>query len=362
LLAITAIVCLQAHFSAQYSFSSVATYSATRMQLLNGLTDYLPKTIADDGRVGGYVRRSGTQSPYDLAVVWDLMGVPDALPMGAPFDHAYVNGFTREGTPIGHAAFGDFYPAGFWDTTGFVSLPISGGAGLAAAGAGNTIVGFTYDELGRRATIWNTTGMHQLPNLTGTTCQVNSINELGIYVGGTGDLGGFIGQNGSATRLNYPGFATSFAFEINDENWITGVWFPQPGQLIRRGFIARAFSDEIHDLGVFPGYVESYIGGINNENTIVGAARNSGDYEKALIWLNGSLTPQDLNLMVDMPGVTLIRAIDVNNAGQVLVEARLDGGGHAYYRLDPIPEPAAMFIAVGASAAITRRRDRTERS
>jgi hypothetical protein len=49
-------------------------------------------------------------------------------------------------------------------------------------------------------------------------------------------------------------------------------------------------------------------------------------------------------------------AYRINNAVQILAEARLDTGGYAYYRLDPIPEPAALVALAGAVALLSPRR------
>jgi hypothetical protein len=88
---------------------------------------------------------------------------------------------------------------------------------------------------------------------------------------------------------------------------------------------------------------------------VVGAAMQiGGDFERALIWPNGSTTPLDLNDFVNIPGATLIDAYRINNAGQILAEARLTGGGYAYYRLDPVPEPAAA-VALLCAGMLPRR-------
>lgn len=333
------------------------TYTGVRLELYNGFDFYSPAALAEDGRAGGYVRVGG--SPLDVAVVWDHNGIPAALEIGFPYQRAYAIGFDRAGIPLGvlHTPTQFPGPAGHFTSTGFVPLPDPGNGGAAFDGNGTITVGLA-NQNPAQAVIWDSSGYHLLPVPRDGDTRCVSINLSGVYVG-NGAIG-FIGQGGSAAPLAYPNFAPVFPFEITDSNWITGVWFPQPGQHIRRGFLARAFSDEIYDLGVFPGYVESYIGGINNDNTIVGAARNGGDYEKALIWPNGSLVPQDLNLMVDIPGVTLIRGIDINNAGQILAEGFSPTANEfSYYVLTPVPEAmgttgvvcSLIFCARGRRAA-----------
>jgi uncharacterized membrane protein len=207
--------------------------------------------------------------------------------------------------------------------------------------------------------------MHLVSGLDGVDSYAWDVNPSGTYLGLTLDrsnpndftFGGFIGRDGSATRLNFPGFTETRAFEINDDGWFTGVW--EPAFATQRGYVARLDLDtgasEIHDLGIFPGYDETWAYAINNDRSIVGGAqRLGGDFDRALIWWQGSMTPQDLNLFVDIPGVTLIDAYRINNAGQILAEGRLDAGGFAYYVLTPVPEPT--FAGVLAAVVFLSRR------
>jgi len=170
--------------------------------------------------------------------------------------------------------------------------------------------------------------------------------------------GGFIGRNGTATRLAFPGFPETRGFEINDTGWFTGLWESSGVHL--RGYKARINLDtgaqEIHDLGLFPGTEQTLAQAINNDGAIVGGAVGGpfGDVVNALIWPAGSLTPLDLNLFVDIPNVTLLDAYRINNAGQILAEG-LGPDGFSYYRLDPIPEPACLAMVVMAVAGSMNR-------
>ena len=113
---------------------------------------------------------------------------------------------------------------------------------------------------------------------------------------------------------------------------------------------------------MLPGYFEAIAQGINNDRTVVGSIRGSGDWERALIWPNGSPTPIDLNDFVNVPGVTFIQGLDINNAGQILAEARLHAGGYAYYVLTPVPEPGALAVVALVLVARHRRVGRGFRS
>ena len=160
---------------------------------------------------------------------------------------------------------------------------------------------------------------------------------------------GFVGRDGSAELMDYPDFAVQRAFDINDDDWIVGSWLPGAG-LPERAYVAKAFGDEIRDLGLFPGVGGAIARAINNAGEIVGAASQGTDV-RALYWPAGATQPTDLNTLVDLPGVTLLSAMDINNAGQIL--ARGFGG---YYILTPIPEPAVGVWVIGYWLLVTRRR------
>jgi hypothetical protein len=264
-------------------------------------------------------------------------------------------------------SFGFPGPGGHWRSGTFTALDDYGEGGAASASSNELIVGETYDLVDQtyrgRATVWDSAGVpHRVTGIDTDYSRINDINAAGHYVGTTiqltatgGVFGGFVGRGGSATRLDYPGFPETRAFEINDEGWIVGFWKGPGGA--RRGYIARG--DEIRDLGLYPGYAETWTIANNNEGTVVGAAANFGaDFERALIWPNGSLVPLDLNqFIVDLPaGVTLIDAYQINNAGQILGTGFSPASGYAYYVLTPVPEPTAAAAACLLAVLAFRRR------
>jgi hypothetical protein len=332
---------------------------------------FFPQDLSNDGRAGGYIRRNSPDPPIDIPVVWGADGHHVQLELPFPYRQSVVLGFDADGTPLGTAhgiGYGFPGPGGFWAPTGFVALDDFGEGGTAIAGNGGLIGGTTYELVDEmyigRATIWGQARTPiRLPNLGQLHSTVWDINVHGAYVGVTVDLitgslagGGFVGQNGGATVLEYAGFPGTRGFEINDDGWIVGVWAGAAGG--RRGYVARG--DEIHDLGLFPGFGETWAGAINNAGTVVGAAANFGpDFERALIWPNGSLVPLDLNQFILNlpPGVTLIDAREINNAGQILGTGFSAATGYAYYVLTPVPEPsAAAVLGIGAISVAAGRR------
>lgn len=338
---------------------------------------FFPEALSETGVVGGYSRISPPTTPLDVPVLWDPNGDPSPLIVNGVYEVGYVSGFRADGTPLGTVRRpGEIITQpGIFTGNQFVQLTGTGVGGNAISGNDTLIVGQTFQPTSTpgvnrlNATLWNGATATPLPGLEDVESTALSVASDGLYVGAYLDIsnpsdfkgGVFIGRDGGVTRLNFPGFTETRGFEINDDGWFTGVYEPQFAQ--QRGFIARhdlnTGQQEIFDLGIFPGFGETIAHAINNDRTIVGGAQVlGGDYGRALIWPNGSLVAQDLNLFVNVPGATLIQAYRINNAGQILAEARLDGGGFAYYRLDPIPEPAVALFSLVAGFAWDRRRPR----
>jgi hypothetical protein len=303
--------------------------------------------------------------------MWDASGLPRQLTVSGEYMQGEINGFRPDGTPIGALSrLSEVRRPGRFSADDFVPFAATGVGGTGVTGNATIDFGHTFQPTGvpgeNRSvpTIWDQNGARLVQGTEGVDAFARGINLHGTYVGITldfslGTRGGFIGRDGSAMQLNFPGFPETRVYEINDSDEFVGVYEPVNNQIVR-GYVATHNLDTgaqtIRDLGLFPGYNQTWVYANNNAGYIVGGAYTGIDFDRALIWLPGSDTPLDLNTMVDLPGVTLIDAYRINNAGQILAEARLDAGGFAYYRLDPIiPEPAAMgaMIALGL---IARRR------
>lgn len=339
-------------------------YSAIRLGNPSIGSGFLPEALGETGMVVGNVGIAGPAPTRP--VYWNESGGAVILPLPLNASGGIAIGVASDGTIAGHLRFsGEDYgrPAVF--EAGIWSVLSSDNA------FGNVIdkhngkffgdVG-VFPNVGQNAAIWTTTGYQEIPGLPRFISTIRDVNQNGVYTGITIDdtnpndwvYGGFVGENGTASPLNYANFPETRGFEINDQGWITGIWSPNGSA--RRGYVARG--TEIRDLGLFPGFSETWVPAINNNNTVVGGAANFGDFRKALVWPNGALTPQDLNLMVDLPGVTLIRGMDINDAGQILAEGRFATGGFGYFVLTPIPEPA---MALGTASLVLLRRARRVR-
>jgi hypothetical protein len=259
-----------------------------------------------------------------------------------------------------------------WDGEGAEpqSLPDFGNGGVATGANASIIVGDTGDpsitsRYWFRLTLWDADGTN--PRLaTGLDLSLRtrcfSVNSRGTYVGSSyaidNDLRGIVGRDGTVQHMSYPGFDRIIgAADVNEADLVVGGWAP-PGALYQRGFVAEAFGDEIHDLGLLDGFPGTGVSAINDHGAIVGAALAGGTHARALYWPPGATEPIDFNTMVELPSwETLVEAIDINNAGQIL--ARGYGG---YYVFTPVPEPSALGAVVVAVLARPRNlRDRVTR-
>ena len=73
-------------------------------------------------------------------------------------------------------------------------------------------------------------------------------------------------------------------------------------------------------LGSLPGHDSSGTFDISDRGIVVGRAFDVGgnfQIEHGFIWHNGAMF--DLNTLTDLPGITLERAVAINEAGQILV-------------------------------------------
>jgi hypothetical protein len=349
--------------SSTYS-QNINTYSAVKLRLPETWVFYDTERLSDDGRAVGYIRLQNYGMPIDAPFVWQPDGTPTQLPVQYPYFFSYANAFALDGSPVGAVRNGNPGIAipGYWTETGFVSFSYIGEGGGIFAAVGDFYVGTTGERdidgiYLPQSTVWDANGNPtRVTGLPGTrrTESIGRVNASGLYVGSTrdraisGSLGkGFIGSGSVAQVLQYNGFNVFTARDINDSGLILGAHASTNAFGSYRGYVADAFSNEIRDLGLLSGFSQLFVGSLNNAGEVVGTATNTGTGDRALYWSPGATQPTDLNTLVNLPGVTLVEAMDINNAGQILTR-----GTGGYYILTPIPDPtlapplAAVLVAM----------------
>jgi probable HAF family extracellular repeat protein len=142
-----------------------------------------------------------------------------------------------------------------------------------------------------------------------------------------------------------PGSDNAWAKDVNEAGDVTG--FARSTDLtVQHGFL-RTAAGAFTDLGELPGFPYVAPEALNEQRVIVGEARIGESApvaaRTAFVWIDGQIV--DLNQRIP-PGSPwqLLRAEDVNEAGQIVVWARstVDAGLYAV-RLDPEgfePDPA----------------------
>lgn len=346
------------HGSACIAFAD-PTYRVTPLQLPAEFFALSPQEITDAGDVAGGAAR--TSAPFVLPVVWSDNGVPRFLPTSFDFNQAIGFGVTPTGNVLGGVRFidDDANTPIVWKPDGSITLlPIPEQFGAALVGASNYIVGLAYGIEGgttqkAQIAVWRDEKLLVLHDVPAEFPIINDINARGRYVGNYvgASRGGFSGEGESFELLQWPGFAEASPTSINDADTIVGR-FTREGGASLGSFIANG--DSIEELPGLAGYTNCLAYGINNQESIVSFAFDGLGNEAAVLYLNGDRTPIDMNTLIDpIPGVRLVRGIDINNAGQILVEGA-SGNNYTYYILSPIPEPAVAGLVVFAGLA--RRR------
>jgi probable HAF family extracellular repeat protein len=193
--------------------------------------------------------------------------------------------------------------------------------------------------------------MHDLGTLGGIGSNGIGINSVGIAVGGantaSGDVHAFscgpIYFPGCMVDLGVPGEAQ----KINDSGKVVGR-FEDAG--IHHQFL---WDGSFHDLGGLGGNCNSATD-INAAGVIVGYGSKTGCDLRATIW-TASEGLMDLNDLIDpSSGWFLYVATGINDRGQIVGSAFLNGGTRHAVLLEPIqePEPASGLLLIGGLTAL----------
>jgi len=342
-------------------------YSLAPLATPIGAYDHLATGLSESAHVSGIAFE--IESPTQVPVAWGMDG--SALQLAGPpgYSSAYALGVIDESGHTIH--FGQFsnpgepYPKpALWRDGVFSTLPFDGAGGYVQGGNGTTFVGATFLDppvpQQTVLTIWQD-GMPQRVN--GVSAEVHflrpfSMNRAGEYVGVYLNIvnddfvyGSFIGQGTEARFLSWTGFPEARSYDINDVGQVVGFYLPDGVNPI--GFVAT--EDEAQSLGILDGSTYNAGSAINNFGTIAGYNLDAFGNSVGVLYEPGSLSPIDLNTLIDpIPGVKLVRGVDINNAGQILVEG-LGASGYSYYVLTPIPEPVCLAMVVMAVAGSMNR-------
>jgi probable HAF family extracellular repeat protein len=184
----------------------------------------------------------------------------------------------------------------------------------------------------RHAVIFHNGTLQDINTIIGTTSSfARSINRTAQIIGhasSTSNFGAFLFSNGNTVFFDPNGSPN----DINDIGHVVGgCCWNDDGK--RRAIL---FSNGVRtDLGsLTPTRMYNDAIGINNQGQIVGTSATSGfpfasDDERAFIYSNGVM--QDLNSLIPAgSGWLLNAAVDINSAGQIVGNGKLNGEDRAF--------------------------------
>lgn len=285
----------------------------------------IAKGVNELGQVVGFATSGAILSPMH-AFLYDSGVTTDLGTLGGPASRAAA--INNSGRVVGEADTGTIQNPGpihafLWSAlTGTQDLGALAGQshGYAINDVGE-VVGSTGTSSGvARAFVWTpSTGMVALGTLGGRNSAAYGINNLGQVIG-----------------LAY----TSYADGNSQEHAF--LYDPQGG---------------MRDLGALGGS-DSEAFGINDKGWVVGwslISNNPDDIPHAFLYDGTSMS--DLNDLIDPSlGWTMFYAYDINNAGQIVVDAVDTNHRFRALLLTPIPEPASLGLLVAGGAGLAVRR------
>jgi hypothetical protein len=163
-----------------------------------------------------------------------------------------------------------------------------------------------------------------------------------------------------------PSGSTGAAYvrDLNDTAHAVGAATAGPGQPVRPVLFDLASAGAPTDLGLLPAWDIAQADAVNNAGVVVGVAtmfEPLGVRTDAFVW-TADLGPRSLDEFVPEPWrdrLDLTAAHDLNDAGQIVASALLDGEPTTVVLTVPsfsIPSPGTLTLAAFAVCAVGRRR------
>lgn len=228
-----------------------------------------------------------------------------------------------------------------WADGAYTELDTLSGAGWGMAHAinnNNVVVGersVTKDVAPRNAFIWSQkNGFTDLGIMHKFGSVALDVNNAGVVIGYRGSIAGstrraFI-YNGTIEIINPPqGAFNTYLARINNNGVCVGSADTSPSQSIGIIYVEGSLATVLP----LPGHESAGFRSVNDLNQMLFASRDSDISQTyPLLYVNGILTDLSSNLAGDYP-FTLRAPIDINNDGQILVEAS-GGRGVVLERVD----------------------------
>jgi len=376
-------VCQVIGLSVSYLFSSGATassslmFSAIQLDPSPDAGNLYVQSLSDSGTATGFRSRGDLigQVGWARALMWSEQGRVSFAAQRPDTVRAQITKTDSSGLGVGwfKTISDDWVRPAMWSDTEIHELPFNGIGGGANATNGTIVLGELFEPEFRNNQLvaWDISGSTiPMPQIVSGVPASGSVlpygvNSAGAFVGQWYDnsdptfetLRSYVGQGLQARDWRPLGQEPVRANDINDTGQVAGEWLLPDRRL---AFVADSFDSPPRMLDLLPGFYTNYLEAINNEGWAVGQQDDQfGTVGRAVLFAPGSSEPIDINSLVNLPGVNLFAAWDINNRGQILVNGTRTGPNDSgWYVLTPIPEPAGAVVvgALWLSRAARRRR------
>ncbi len=185
-----------------------------------------------------------------------------------------------------------------------------------------------------RAFLWRAGQFFDLGSLGGELSAAYQVNDAGLVAGwaetDAGDIHAFLWGEGVMEDLGTLGGCASMAYGLNDLDQVVG--YARTADGLDRAFLWDR-QGGMRDLGTLGGYSVAYAA--DNDGRVVGESATAGHGVHAFLWRDGRML--DLNdLLPADSGWELVRALGINDAGQIVGEGLFRGTKRAFL-LAPVP-------------------------
>ena len=254
-------------------------------------------------------------------------------------------GFNARGDVVGYELAGNQKRA-FVYANGALAFPATLGGGISMGvgiASGGRVVGDATTPAGEyHSFVYESGSARDIGTLGGSETMTLAVSPGGSATGASqvadGTRHAFLWDGRSMRDLGTLGGEYAQGQAVNDQGMVAGLSELVPGDHKIHAFLWDG--SEMRDLGILPGLPWTAATGVNAAGVIVGNVYNKPDYNGkdydtlAFVYRDGAM--QNLNALIPPSGFTLMIALGINDAGQILCTDGQVGAPRAHgYLLTP---------------------------
>jgi probable HAF family extracellular repeat protein len=238
-----------------------------------------------------------------------------------------ATGFNARGDVVGYEGSGSSRRA-FVHVDGLVTYPGTLGGPFSMAlgiSAGGRVAGDSRTSGGRdHSFVYESGAMRDIGTLGGDETMTIAVSPGGLVTGESqapdGTRRAFLWDGRSMRDIGTLGGDYAQGQAVNDKGMVAGLSELVPGDNKIHAFLWDGSG--MRDLGILPGLPWTSATGVNGAGVVVGNVYNKPDYNGshydsfAYVYRDGAM--QNLNALIPPSGLTLMIALGINDAGQIL--------------------------------------------